>query len=67
MTLSKVGIEDSMIHPKGMMVGFDDAKTSTCREVDLKTVVGPYEFGVSFVSANILSVFNLLLASLEYT
>lgn len=50
MTLSCIGIDDSLIQPNGMAVrAFDGTKTSACREFDLKVFTGPYGFKISFV------------------
>lgn len=61
MTLNRIGIEDSLILLNGMMVcAFDGTKTSDYGEIDLKILVDPYEFEVSFVVMDIPAVFNLL-------
>lgn len=61
-TTLSISVKDSMIRPNRMMIqAFDGTKTSVCGEIDLKILVGPYEFEVSFVVVNILTIFNLLL------
>lgn len=53
-TLSRIDFEDFMIYPNGMMVvAFDGTKTSACGEVDLKILMGPCKFEVSFVVVDI--------------
>lgn len=62
MTLSRIGVEDSMIRPKGMIVhAFDDTKTFICDKIDLKILFSPSEFEVPFVVIDIVVVFNLLI------
>lgn len=62
MTLGKSSVEDSVIYPKGMMVhAFYGTKMSSYREIDLKILIGPCDFEVSFVDVDILSAFNLFL------
>lgn len=62
MTLSRIDMEDSMICPNGVMVQtFDSTKTSACGEVDLKILISPREFEVSFIIVDIPVVFNLIL------
>lgn len=61
-TLSRIGIEDSMIHPNGLMVRTIDVnKTSACGEIDINILVDPREFEVSFVVLDIPTVLNLFL------
>lgn len=51
-----------LIRPNGIMVqAFDGTKTSTCVEIDRKVLIGPCEFEVFFLLADIPAVFNLLL------
>lgn len=40
---------------------FDGTKTSACGEIDLKVLIGPCEFEISFVVVHIPVVFNVLL------
>lgn len=41
LTLSRIGINESLIRPNDMMVrAFDGTKTLTCGESDLKVLVG---------------------------
>lgn len=62
LTLSRIGVDNSFIRPNGMMVrAFDGTKTSGCREIDLKVLIGPCEFEIPFVVIDIPAVFNLLL------
>lgn len=61
MTLGQIGVKDSMIRPNSMMVqAFDVTKTSACWEIDLKLLIGPCKFVVSFVVVDILTDCNLL-------
>lgn len=61
-TLDRIGIDDSLVRPNGMMVrAFDETKTSTCREIDLKMIIGSCEFEITFVVVDIPAAFNLLL------
>lgn len=39
-----------------MVRAFDGTKTLACTEIDLKVLVGPWEFEISFVVINILVV-----------
>lgn len=65
LTLSRIGIDDSLVQLNGMMVrAFDGTKTSACMEIDLKVLVGPCEFEISFVMIDIPAVFSLLLGCL---
>lgn len=58
MTLNRIGVDDFLIRPNDMMVhAFDETKT----EIDLKILIGPCEFELSFVAVDISAVFNLLL------
>lgn len=67
-TLSRIDVEDSIICPNGMTVeAFEGTKTSACREVDLKILVGQCEFEVSFVILDIPVVYKLLLGDSTYT
>lgn len=62
MTLNRIGVDDSLIQPNGMMVlAFDGTKTSTCGELDLKILIASYEFEVSLVVMDIPAAFNLLI------
>lgn len=62
LTLSRLGVDDSLIQPNDMMVrAFDGTKTSTYGEIDLKVLVGPCEFEIPFVVIDIPAVFSLLL------
>lgn len=68
MSLSRIGANDSLIQPIGMMVrAFDGTKTLACGETDLKALIGPCKFKISFFLVDIPAIFNLLLASPEYT
>lgn len=61
-TLSHIGVDDSLIRPKDMMVrSFDGTKISACGEIDLNILVGPCEFEDPFVVLDIPTAFNLLL------
>lgn len=54
LTLSRIGINDSLIQSNGMMVrAFDGAKTSAYGEINLKVLVGPYEFEIPSVLVDI--------------
>lgn len=44
-----------------MVRAFDGTKTSACGKVDLKILISPYEFEVSFVILDSPTFFNLLL------
>lgn len=62
LTLSRIGIDDSLVRPNGIMVrAFDGTKTSAYGEIDLKVLVGPCEFGVSLVVMDVPTIFNVLL------
>lgn len=57
-----LSVDDSLIRSNGMMVrAFDGIETSACQEIDLKILIGPCEFQVSFIVVDIPAVFNLLL------
>lgn len=61
MTFGRIGVEESMIHPNGMMVReFGGTKTSACGEIDFEMLIRPYEFEVCFVVVDITDIFNLL-------
>lgn len=63
MTLCHIGFDDSLIRPSGMMVqAFGGTKTSACGEIDLKVLICPCEFEISFVVVDVPAVFSLLLA-----
>lgn len=62
MILGRIGIDDSLIRPSGLMVrAFDGTKTSTYGEIDLKATIGPCEFEISFVVVDVPALFNRLL------
>lgn len=62
MTLSRISIDDSMIHLNIKMVrSFDGTNTSACSKIDLEILIGLCKFDVSFVVVDIPIVFNLLL------
>lgn len=62
---SKSWVEETLIRLNSMMVRtFDGIKKVTPGEIDLKVLIGPCEFEISFVVVDIPAIFNSLLGLL---
>lgn len=59
MTLGRIDIEDSMIRPNRKIVrAFEGIKTLDCGKINLKILIGPWEFEVSFVVVDTPTLFT---------